>query len=107
MPQYTKAAIQIDTSPAKLIAQYTIITTLRSPAGTAAPAEMSSRDGYTWHVAYWQHGNTLMPSVTMKPTSITDPGYALESDAYQAAQSEIETKYNRGRSEKELVFLFG
>ena len=107
MSQYVKAAIQINTSPAKLVAQYTIITTLRNPAGLTAVPEQSGREGFTWHVAYWRNGSSPMPSVTMMPAANTDHGYALEPEAYQAAQSLIESELNRGRSGESLVFLFG
>ncbi len=43
----------------------------------------------------------------MLPPSASDTGYALESDAYQAAQTQIENEINRGRGDEELVFLFG
>lgn len=107
MPQYVKAAIQTNTSPAKLIAQYTIITTLRSPAGTEALPQQSGRPGFTWHVAYWQPRSGPMPTVTFMPESKTQPGYEMEPQAYQAAQSRIESEINAERSPNDLVFLFG
>ncbi len=51
MPQYAKAAIQINTSPAILVAHYTILTMLRNPAGLEADPKQAGRDGFTWHVA--------------------------------------------------------
>ena len=107
MPQYIKAAIQINTSPPKLIAHYTIITTLRSPAGTEALSQQSGREGFTWHAAYWRHESGPMPNVTFIPEKLTLPGYQLEPEAYQAAQSKIENEINKGRGSDNLVFLFG